>query len=98
MLRFASQVCGARNRAAANALAHCANGPQNESTDGNARMNLASHIKAVLWSSIGLGRRQDMAELHKGGNPLVLILVAFVFVILFLAGIYLLVRFAVTVA
>ena len=41
-------------------------------------MNLFRQIKTVLWSFIGLGRRQDMAEIHDRGNPLVLILIAFV--------------------
>ena len=41
-------------------------------------MNLIRQIKTVLWSFIGLGRRQDMAEIGDRGNPLVLILVAFV--------------------
>lgn len=48
-------------------------------------MNLIRQIQTVLWSFVGLGRRQDMGEIHKRGNPLILILIAFVLVILFLA-------------
>ena len=47
-------------------------------------MNLIRQIKTVLWSFIGLGRRKDMAEIHERGNPLVLILIAFVLVLMFL--------------
>jgi len=47
-------------------------------------MNLIRQVETVLWSFIGLGRRQDMARIHERGNPLVLILVAFVLVLMFL--------------
>lgn len=47
-------------------------------------MNLFRQVKTVLWSLIGLGRRKDMESLHERGNPLVLVLIAFVFVLLFL--------------
>jgi hypothetical protein len=47
-------------------------------------MNLIRQIKTVLWSFIGLGQRKDMAEIHQRGNPLVLILIAFVVVLVFL--------------
>jgi hypothetical protein len=47
-------------------------------------MNLLRQIKTVLWSLIGLGQRKDMETIHERGNPLVLILIAFVFVLLFL--------------
>jgi len=47
-------------------------------------MNIIRQIKTVLWSLIGLGRRKDMAEIHERGNPLVLILIAFLFVVAFL--------------
>ena len=47
-------------------------------------MNLLRQIKTVLWSFVGLGRRQDMATIHQRGNPLVLVLVAFALVLLFL--------------
>jgi len=47
-------------------------------------MNLIRQIKTVLWSFIGLGRRQDMAEIGQRGNPLVLVLIAFILVLLFL--------------
>ena len=47
-------------------------------------MNLLRQTKTVLWSFVGLGRREDMADIHQRGNPLVLILIAFVLVLLFL--------------
>ena len=47
-------------------------------------MNLVRQIKTVLWSFVGLGQRKDMAQIHQRGNPLVLILIAFVLVLLFL--------------
>ena len=48
-------------------------------------MNVVRQIKTVLWSLVGLGRRKDMAEIPERGNPLVLILIAFVLVLMFLA-------------
>ena len=48
-------------------------------------MNFVRQIRTVLWSLVGLGRRQDMAEIHERGSPLVLILIAFVLVLMFLA-------------
>ncbi|MEF7613104.1 DUF2970 domain-containing protein [Aquincola sp. MAHUQ-54] len=39
-------------------------------------MKLLRYVQAVLWSFIGLGRRSDMAELHRTGHPLVLVIVA----------------------
>ena len=47
-------------------------------------MNFIRQIKTVLWSLVGLGRRQDMAEIHERGSPLVLILIAFILVLIFL--------------
>jgi hypothetical protein len=47
-------------------------------------MNILRQAKTVLWSFAGLGRREDMAEIHERGNPLVLIAIAFVFVAIFL--------------
>ena len=47
-------------------------------------MNFFRQVKTVLWSFVGLGRRKDMGEIHERGNPLVLILIAFVLVLLFL--------------
>ena len=47
-------------------------------------MNFLRQIKTVLWSMVGLGQRKDMAEVGQRGNPLVLILIAFVLVLLFL--------------
>lgn len=45
-------------------------------------MNIVRQVKTVMWSFVGLGRRQDMAEIHQRGNPLVLVLIAFVLVLL----------------
>lgn len=36
-------------------------------------MNNWRHLKAELWSLIGVGRPQDMAELDHDGKPLPLI-------------------------
>jgi multisubunit Na+/H+ antiporter MnhC subunit len=36
-------------------------------------VNLLRHIQAVLWGFIGLGRREDMSELHSSGSPILLI-------------------------
>ena len=47
-------------------------------------MNLIRQVKTVLWSFVGLGRRQDMSEIPERGNPLVLILIAFVLVLVFI--------------
>lgn len=47
-------------------------------------MNFLRQVKTVLWSFVGLGRRKDMEQIHERGNPLILILIAFVFVLLFL--------------
>lgn len=47
-------------------------------------MNIVRQVKTVMWSFVGLGRRQDMAEIHQRGNPLVLVLIAFVLVLLLL--------------
>jgi hypothetical protein len=58
-------------------------------------MNLIRQIKTVLWSFIGLGRRQDMAEIGNRGNPLVLILVAFVLLLALLGVLALVAHIAV---
>lgn len=47
-------------------------------------MNIVRQVKTVMWSFVGLGRRQDMAEIHQRGNPLVLVLIAFVLVLVLL--------------
>ena len=47
-------------------------------------MNLIRQVKTVLWSFVGLGRRQDMAEIPDRGNPLLLIVIAFVLVLVFI--------------
>ena len=47
-------------------------------------MNFLRYIKTVLWSFIGIGRRQDMAQLSERGNPLILVVFAFVLLLVFL--------------
>jgi hypothetical protein len=47
-------------------------------------MSFFHHLKLVLWSFIGLGRRKHMDDPGQRINPLVLILIAFVLVLLFL--------------
>ena len=47
-------------------------------------MNIVRQVKTVMWSFVGLGPRQDMAEIHQRGNPLVLVLIAFVLVLMLL--------------
>ena len=47
-------------------------------------MNVVRQVKTVMWSFVGLGRRQDMAQIHERGNPLVLVLIAFVLVLMLL--------------
>ena len=47
-------------------------------------MNFVRQVKTVLWSFVGLGRRQDMAQIHERGNPLMLVLIAFVLVLMLL--------------
>jgi len=49
-------------------------------------MNLLPQIKTVLWSFVGLGRRQDAADIHERGSPLALIAIAFVLVFVFIAA------------
>lgn len=46
-------------------------------------MNFLRHVKVVLWSFIGLGRRQHAGELGKA-NPLIFVGVAFGLVLVFL--------------
>ncbi|MGE8317436.1 MAG: DUF2970 domain-containing protein [Comamonas sp.] len=50
-------------------------------------MNLLRQTQTVLWSLIGIGRRKDMAEIPERGNPLVLVVIAFVLVMLFVGTI-----------
>lgn len=57
-------------------------------------MNLLRYIKTVLWSFIGIGRRQDMAQLSERGNPLILVVVAFVLLLVFLITLVLAARWA----
>ena len=49
-------------------------------------MNFVRQVKTVLWSFVGLGRRQDMAQIHERGNPLVLVLIAFVLVLMLMGA------------
>ena len=49
-------------------------------------MNFLRQVKTVLWSFVGLGRRQDMAQIHERGNPLVLVLIAFVLVLMLMGA------------
>jgi hypothetical protein len=49
-------------------------------------MSLLKQVKTVLWSFFGVGQRKDMNEIYQRGNPLMLILIAFILVILFLAS------------
>lgn len=55
-------------------------------------MTMLRQIKTVLWSFVGLGRRQDMADIPERGNPLVLILIAFVLVLVLLGTLALIAR------
>lgn len=48
-------------------------------------MNVLRHVQAVLWGFIGLGRRNDMSELHRTGNPIVLIATGVVLALLLVA-------------
>jgi hypothetical protein len=59
-------------------------------------MNFLQTVKAVLWSFIGIRKRSEL-EQDMGGrlNPLAVIVVAFVLVLLFIAGLITLVHFAV---
>ncbi|GAB2454735.1 hypothetical protein GCM10027082_01370 [Comamonas humi] len=50
-------------------------------------MNLLRQTQTVLWSLIGIGRCKDMAEIPERGNPLVLVVIAFVLVMLFVGTI-----------
>ena len=54
-------------------------------------MRFWNHIKVVLWSFIGLGRRKHAGELGRT-NPLIFIGVAFVLVLMFLSTLMLVVR------
>ncbi|WP_423456903.1 DUF2970 domain-containing protein [Ottowia sp. VDI28] len=44
-------------------------------------MSILKQIKTVLWSLIGIGRRQDMEDIPERGSPIVLLLVALVMVL-----------------
>lgn len=49
-------------------------------------MSLLRQVKTVLWSFFDVGQRKDMNEIYQRGNPLMLILIAFILVILFLVS------------
>ena len=55
-------------------------------------MTMLRQIKTVLWSFVGLGRRQDMADIPERGDPLVLILIALVLVLVLLGTLALIAR------
>ncbi|HUR88848.1 MAG TPA: DUF2970 domain-containing protein [Ramlibacter sp.] len=57
-------------------------------------MSLVHTVKAVLWSFIGIRKRSEL-ESDMGGrlNPFAVIAVAFVLVLLFIAGLITLVHF-----
>ena len=61
-------------------------------------MNLLRHIQAVLWGFIGLGRRQDMSDLHRTGSPILLIATGVVLALLFVAALIGLAMLAVRLA
>jgi hypothetical protein len=63
-------------------------------TEPRRRMSLSRQIQAVLWSFVGLGRRKDMKELDQGANPLVLVGVALVLVVIFVAVLMMVARWA----
>jgi hypothetical protein len=60
-------------------------------------MRVWHHIKVVLWSFVGLGRRQHAAELaEEKVNPLIFIGVAFGVVLVFLGTLALIAHSAAT--
>jgi len=61
-------------------------------------LNFLRHIRAVLWGFIGLGRRQDMSELHRTGSPILLIATGLVLALLFVAALIGLAMLAVRLA
>jgi len=48
-------------------------------------MNILRHVQAVLWSFVGLGRREGMNEMERSGNPLMLIVIGFAMAAVFVA-------------
>lgn len=64
----------------------------------NLPLSLLRHIQAVLWGFIGLGRRQDMSELHRSGSPILLIATGVVIALLLVAALIGLAMFAVRLA
>ena len=61
-------------------------------------VNLLRHIRAVLWGFIGLGRRQDMSELHRSGSPILLIATGLVIALVLVAALIGLAMLAVRLA
>lgn len=58
-------------------------------------MNFIRQVRTVLWSFVGLGRRQDMAQIHERGNPLVLLPIAFILLLALLGTLALVAHLAV---
>lgn len=58
-------------------------------------MNTLRYVQAVLWSFIGLGRRQDMAELVRQGSPVRLVAVGLTLAAVFVLTLVLLAVLAV---
>jgi hypothetical protein len=48
----------------------------NGSDHWEGEVTVLRYIQTVLWSFIGLGRRQNFGEVTRAGNPLVLIAIA----------------------
>jgi hypothetical protein len=59
-------------------------------------MNIRRHVQAVLWSFVGLGRRQDMAEVDQSGSPQMLIAVGIGLTLVFVGILLGLASFAVS--
>jgi len=72
--------------------------PPSAALHGPVPLNLLRHIRAVLWGFIGLGRREDMSELHRTGSPILLIATGLVLALLFVAALIGLAMLAVRLA
>jgi hypothetical protein len=57
-------------------------------------VNLLNYVRNVLWSFIGLGRRQDFDEVTRTAHPVALIAVALVLAAAFVGVLLLLVQYA----
>src|SRR6476620_1868526 len=71
--------------------------PSTDAVEGETAMNFLRQVKTVLWSFVGLGRRQDMATIHERGNPLMLVLIAFVLVLMLMGALAFIAHMAVRV-